>query len=103
MGISETSAKIIGTCTISVGTNIPSHNPAISNANCKAWRGRVHLLGYVLASNRGCFRDEHCREHGNLGGVRVPGLRESAFKCERQSNLHTEDANGENPAQSGGE
>lgn len=75
MGISQTSAKIIGTCTISVGTNIPNHNPAISNVNCEALKGRVHLLGYVLASNRGCFRDEHCREHGNLGGAECQGCK----------------------------
>lgn len=85
MGIGETSAKIIGTCMISVGMNIPNHNPAINNVNCKALGGRVHLLGYILASNRCCFGDEHRRECRDSGGVRVPGLQESAFECEWQS------------------
>lgn len=54
---------------ISVGMNIPNHNPAINNVNCKALGGREHLLGYVLASNHDRFRDKHHQERVDLGCV----------------------------------
>lgn len=79
-GIGETSPKIIGTCMISVGTNVPNHNPAINNVNCKALGGREHLLGYVLASNHGRFGDEQHRERVDSGRGRAPRHREAA--CE---------------------
>lgn len=82
MGIGETSAKIIGTCMISVGMNIPNHNPAINNVNCKALGGREHLLGYILASNHDRFGEEHHWGRVDSGGVQVPRPHESACDCE---------------------
>lgn len=81
MGTSETSAKIIGTCVISVGMNSPDHNPTINNVNFKALGGQEHLLGNAWVCSHGHFGDKYHWECLHLGGVPAPRLPESAWVC----------------------